>query len=66
MASVAMDEQPSSMIDQEDDSTSSNSDQNKENSASPEESAPTLGKGFFKAACLLFLVVDNFDLVQFS
>ena len=50
-----MDEQPSSMIDQEDDSTSSNSDQNKENSASPEESAPTLGKRFFKAAYLLIL-----------
>ena len=50
-----MDEQPSSMIDQEDDSTSSNSDQNKENSTSPEESAPTLGKRFFKATCLFIL-----------
>ena len=42
MASIAVDEQPSSMIDQEDDS-GSNSDQSKENSTSAEESAPTLG-----------------------
>ena len=54
MASVAIDEQPSSMIDQEDDSTSSNSDQNKENSTSPEESAPTLGKDFSKVRLFLF------------
>ena len=55
MASVAIDEQPSSMIDQEDDSTSSNSDQNKENSASPEDSAPTLGKEFLKLHVFLSL-----------
>jgi hypothetical protein len=38
MASIVVDEQPSSMIDQEDDSENS-----KENSNSAEESAPTLG-----------------------
>ena len=42
MASIVVDEQPSSMIDQEDDS-GSNSENSKENSTSAEESAPTLG-----------------------
>lgn len=42
MASIVVDEQPSSMIDQEDDS-GSNSENSKENSNSAEESAPTLG-----------------------
>ena len=45
MASVAVEDQPSSMIDQEDDSNT-NSDQNKDNSTSAEESAPTLGKSY--------------------
>ena len=42
MASIVVDEQPSSMIDQEDDS-GSNSENSKESSTSAEESAPTLG-----------------------
>ena len=67
MASIVVDEQPSSMIDQEDDS-GSNSENSKENSNSAEESAPTLGTEIkFTSVLLLFVFSDKkFCLFQSS